>query len=286
VAVRPTPPYTRVVERYIEVHGGRLFVVDDGDGPPIVMIHAGIADHRAWDPMIPGLVAAGYRPIRYDTRSFGRSTTDDVEFSNRSDLIAILDGFRIGTAVLVGNSRGGHIAIDSAIEFPDRVAALVGVGAGLGGYEGQLTPAETALFDEMERLEQADPPDADAIADIDVRVWVDGPGQPADRVPTPIREAVRAMDRPLYDPDRVDGRPIVLAPPAVERLAELRCPVLAVAGALDVSDVTQTAYHLQANAPSARAVIMPDVAHMIGMEAPERLTALIVDFVRPLGAWG
>jgi pimeloyl-ACP methyl ester carboxylesterase len=94
------------------------------------------------------------------------------------------------------------------------------------------------------------------------------------------------MDRPLYDPERVAGRPIVLAPPAVERLADLRCPVLAVAGALDVSDVMQTAYHLQANAPNARAVILPDVAHMIGMEAPDRLTALIVDFVRPLGAWG
>ena len=274
------------MERFIEVPGGRLLVVDDGDGLPIVLLHAGIADHRAWDPMIPGLVAAGLRPIRYDSRGFGRSTTEDVEFSNRSDLMAILDAFLIGRAVVVGNSRGGQVAIDSAIEFPDRVAAIVGVGAGLGGYEGRVTPAEQALFDEMERLEEADPQDADTIAEIDVRVWVDGPGQPADRVPIAIREAVRAMDKPQYAPDRVTGRPIVLDPPASRRLAELRCPVLAVAGALDVSDVADTALHLQANAPNARAVILPDVAHMIGMEAPDALNALIVDFVRPLGAWG
>ena len=274
------------MERFIEVPGGRLFVVDDGDGRPIVLIHAGIADHRAWDPMIPGLVAAGYRPIRYDTRAFGRSPTEDVEFSNRSDLVAILDGFRIGRAVLVGNSRGGQIAFDSAIEFPDRVAAVVGVGAGLGGRLGETSPAETALFDEMERLEAANPPDADAIAEMDVRVWVDGPGQSPERVPMAIREAVRAMDKPQYAPDLVSGQPIVLDPPAAARLADLRCPVLAVAGALDVSNVVETAYHLQANAPNARAVILPDVAHMIGMEAPDRLNALIVDFLRPLEAWG
>ncbi len=273
------------MERFVEVPGGRLFVVDDGDGQPIVLVHAGIADHRAWDGMISGLVFAGYRAIRYDTRSFGRSSTDDVEFSNRSDLVAILDAFRIGRAVLVGNSRGGQIAFDTAIEFPDRVAAVVGVGAGLGGFEGTLTPLEIALFDEMEGLEQAEPQDADAITEMDVRVWVDGPGQPADRVPLPIREAVRAMDRPQYETGHVYGQPIVLTPPAAKRLDELRCPVLAIAGALDVSDVAETARHLAANAPNARAVILPDVAHLIGMEAPDQLNALIVDFVRPLGAW-
>jgi pimeloyl-ACP methyl ester carboxylesterase len=61
--------------------------------------------------------------------------------------------------------------------------------------------------------------------------------------------------------------------------------VLAVAGELDVSDIVQTARHLEAAAPNARAVIWPDVAHMIGMEAPERLNTLIVDFLAPLRPW-
>jgi pimeloyl-ACP methyl ester carboxylesterase len=115
---------------------------------------------------------------------------------------------------------------------------------------------------------------------------VDGPGQRPDRVGSGIREAVREMDRPLYEPGRVKGRPIVLTPPANDRLAELNCPVLAVAGALDVSDVAETALRLQAAAPAARAVIWPDVAHMIGMEAPDRLNALIIEFLEPLRPWG
>ncbi len=273
------------MERFVEVPGGRLFAVSDGAGPPIVLIHAAIVDHRAWDAMVPGLVGAGFRVVRYDYRGFGASTTDDVEFSNRADLLAVLDAFGVTRAVLVGNSRGGQIAFDSAIEYPDRVAAVIGVGAGLGGFEGEPTPAEQKLFDEGERLESAAEPDIEAIVDLDVRVWVDGPGGSSNRVDSTIREAVRAMDRPLYAPGLVRGRPIRLDPPANARLGDLRCPVLAVAGALDVSDVGQTARRLETAAPHARAVIWPDVAHMIGMEAPDRLNALIVDFLASLDPW-
>lgn len=273
------------MERFVEVPGGRLFAASDGAGSPIVLMHAAIVDHRAWDAMVPGLVDADFRVVRYDYRAFGASTTDDVEFSNRADLLAVLDAFGIARAALVGNSRGGQIAFDTAIESPERVIAVVGVGAGLGGFDGALTPEEQALFDEGERLESAAEPDVTAIVDLDVRVWVDGPGQPPDRVDREIRDAVRAMDRPLYEPGRIRGRPIRLDPPANDRLGEVRCPVLAVAGALDVSDVVQTARRLEAAAPNARAVILPDVAHLIGMEAPARLNALIVDFLTPLGPW-
>ena len=74
-------------------------------------------------------------------------------------------------------------------------------------------------------------------------------------------------------------------PPANDRLAELRCPILAVAGELDLPDVVATARHLEADAPNARALVWPDVAHMIGMEQPERLTAAIVEFLAPLERW-
>lgn len=274
-------------DQLIDVPGGRLHLVDEGDpaDPPIVLIHAGIADLRAWDDFAPLLVAGGYRVARYDMRGHGRTVTDDIEFSNRADVLAVLDHLGARQAALVGNSSGGQIAIDTAIEFPDRVVAIVGVGAGLGGFEGELTAAEEAMFERMEVLESSDPPDAVAIADMDVRIWVDGPGQPDDRLSARIREAVRGMDEPLYASGTVSGQPIRLAPAAADRLDELRCPVLAVAGALDVSEVAQTARHLEAHGPNATAVIWPDVAHMIGMEVPERLAAAIIEFLEPLPRW-
>ena len=269
---------------HVDVPGGRLLVVDEGAGPPIVLIHAGIADHRAWDALVPPLLSAGYRVVRYDTRGFGESTTDDVEFSHRADVIAVMDALGIGRAALVGNSRGGMIAFDTAVESPERVVAVVGVGAGLGGFDGGMTPGEQAIADEHVRIDSADPFDAAALTAFEVGIWVDGPGQPVGRAPAAVRDAVYAMNLPLNEapPPR---REVGLDPPASERLAELHCPVLAVAGTLDFSEVVQTARHLETEAPNARAVIWPDVAHMIGMEVPDRLADAIVEFLAPLDRW-
>ena len=267
----------------LEVPGGRLHVIDEGPGPPIVLLHAGIADTRSWDDMVPLLNAAGYRTIRYDQRGAGQATTDDVEFSRISDLLAVLDAKGIDRAVLVGNSMGGA----ARLRHRDP-----GARSGRGHRRRRRRSRrvrrrehaqELALFKQMEELESADPVDPAAVADIDVRVWVDGPGQPPTRVPAAIRDLVAQMD--LLDPSRPSGKPIRLAPPASERIAELRCPILAVAGELDVSEVAVTARHLEANAPNARALVWPDVAHMIGMEQPARLTDAIVEFLAPLERW-
>jgi pimeloyl-ACP methyl ester carboxylesterase len=276
-----------VIETTVQAPGARLFVMDEGVGsdPPIVLLHAGIADLRSWDALVPLLTAAGYRVIRYDTRGAGRTVSEPVPFSRVDDLFAVMDGLGIGRAPLVGNSMGGSTAFDAAISRPDRIVAVVAVAAGLGGFDGGSTPLEDELFAEMDRRDSAVPPDPEAIADIDIRVWVDGPGQPADRVPAWIRDLVRDMDTVGYGPGHETGDVIRLDPPAAERLSELRCPVLAVAGSLDVSEVAATARHLAANAPDARAVVWDDVAHMIGMEQPDRLVASIVDFLAPLARW-
>jgi pimeloyl-ACP methyl ester carboxylesterase len=272
-----------MVERHVEVPGGRLHVVEEGSGPPIVLLHAGIVDATSWDPLVPHLVAAGYRAIAFDRRGSGGSVTEDVAFSNRDDVRAVMDSLGVARACLVGNSVGGQIALDVAVETPERVVALVAVGSSVGGLELPATPEEESAFAEMERLEASG--DADAIADFDVRLWVDGPGQPPTRVPAEIREAVRAMTRRDADPTRPRGRPIPLAPPAAQRLDALTMPVLAVAGALDVSDVPATARFLEDAAPRARAVVVPDAAHLIGLEAPGLLARLIIEHVAPLEPW-
>ena len=273
------------MERLIDVPGGRLYAESDGTGSPVVLIHAAIVDLRAWDRVVPGLVAAGYRVIRYDMRGFGRSTTGDVEYSDRADLLAVLDAFGVARAAVVGNSRGGHIAFDTAIESADRVVAVIGLGSGPGGFEGGATPVELALFAEGEAIELTTPRDPDAIADLMVRIWADGPGQPPTRIPSALRELIRQMARPLFVPGHVAGKRLELVPPANDRLGDLRCPVLAVAGALDLSHIVQAVRRLEEAAPNARAVVWPDVAHMIGMEQPERLVALIDEFLAPLRPW-
>jgi len=270
--------------RHVRVPGSSLLVVDEGSGPPIILLHAGIADHRAWDALIPLLAAAGYRVVAYDARGFGASPTDDVEYSPRADLRAVMDALGIGRAALVGNSRGGMLAYDAAVEMPERVAAIVGIGAGLAGFDGGTTPEETAVEAEYERVDAAGDPVA--LTAFETGIWADGPLQPAGRVAGSVRDLVYEMNLPLNQPGHVAGMAIALEPPARDRLADLRCPVLAVAGLLDFSSVAATARHIEAEAPDAHAVIWPDVAHMIGMEVPDRLAEAIVEFLAPLPRWG
>ena len=269
--------------RLIPVPGGHLNVIIDGDGPPIVLIHAGIADLRAWDDLVPFLVAAGHRVIRYDCRGYGSSVTDDVAYSNREDLRAVLDATGVGRAVLVGNSRGAMIALDTILESPERAAGFVWVGGGIGGFEGETSADELAMFEAADAAETAG--DVETQLDLEVRIWVDGVGQPTTRVPARIREAVREMNRPLLDPARIAGTPIPLGSPANDHLGEIEVPVLAVVGALDVTDTRAAAVRLETSVRGARRVVIPDVAHMVGMEVPRQLADLIIEFVRPLGDW-
>ena len=269
----------------VDVLHGRLHVVDDGAGPPVVLLHAGIADLRSWDALAALLVSAGLRTIRYDARGYGGSTTDDVDYSNVDDLLAVLDACGITSALLVGNSRGGYVAVEAALENPGRVVGVVAVASGLSGLDLPLTPEEDALFAEMEALEGAETQDVEAIAELDLRLWVDGPGQPADRVGDQVREHVREVDRYLYEPGRTRGRWRGPEIDAASRLGSLDVPVIAVAGELDVSDVVPTARFIAEHAPRGRAVVWPDVAHLIGMERPGRLADVVLSLADQIGTW-
>lgn len=127
--------------------------------------------------------------------------------------------------------------------------------------------------------------DVETQLDLETRIWVDGVGQPTTRVPARIRDALRDMNRPLLDPARIAGTPIPLGSPANDRLDEITIPVLAVVGALDVQNTRDSAMRLETAVRGARRVVIPDVAHMIGMEAPDQLAELIIEFVGPLGDW-
>ncbi len=180
-----------MVERFIDVPGGRLEVHDFGEGPPIVLLHANIVDAWAWEPLTPILLAAGYRVVAFDRRGFGGSTTQDVEFSNRADTVAVLDALGFERAVLVGNSAGGQIALDTAVEAPERVAAVVAIGSSVPNY----FPGSDAARRQPSRpswKRSMRPAIADAIAEADVRAWVDGPAsRPTECRPTSVSWCAR-----------------------------------------------------------------------------------------------
>ena len=271
---------------WIDVPGGRLAAEDEGSGPPILLVHSAIVNRRAWDPVVPLLVAAGYRVIRHDMRGFGESTTEDVEYGPHEDIVAVLDHFGVGRAAIVGNSMGASFSLEALLESPERFVAFVWVGGGISGFDKEQAPHEAELFKAEGDAEEAG--DMDLAAEIDTRIWVDGWAddvvQPSTRVDPEVRAAIKAMDRPLLNPGRVFG--IFRRPePSLARLGDVAAPTLAVIGELDTTGTRAAAELLAERVPGARIARLPDVAHIIGMEAPDRLAALIVEHLAPLPRW-
>jgi 3-oxoadipate enol-lactonase len=272
---------------WIDVPGGRLAAESVGDGPPVLFVHSAIVNRRSWDPVVPLVVDQGYRAITYDMRGFGESPTEEVDFVAHEDILAVLDHFDVRQAAIVGNSMGAIFAQEAVLAASDRFVAYVWVAGGVGGWDKEPSAAEAELFQAEEDAEEAGKPDL--AAELDTRIWVDGWAdgliQPSTRVDPAVRDAIKAMDRELLEPGRPFGKRQRPDPPAAGRLGTIAVPTLVVIGELDTSGTRAAADKVAADVPGARLVRLPDVAHIIGMEAPDRLASLIVEHLAPLPRW-
>ena len=104
------------------INGTRIHYERSGTGFPLLLIHAGIADSRMWEPQALAL-ANDFDMIRPDMRGFGDSDLPPGPYSTRADLIGLLDQLGVDRAHIVGCSMGGTVAVDLALEYPaDRIA--------------------------------------------------------------------------------------------------------------------------------------------------------------------
>ncbi|TCC45620.1 alpha/beta hydrolase [Kribbella capetownensis] len=261
---------------HVPVPGGALYFERTGHGPPIVFVHAGIADLTMWEQQVAEF-ATDHTVVCFDSRGFGRSRTDAVEFSPVDDLRAVLDHLQIGRTVVVGCSRGGQHSLDFTVEEPDRVAGLVWVCGGVSGSSHEAPQAQTAVFDRIEALWQAK--EWDALVDLKTHLWTDGPLQPEGRAPEAVRDHVRRMIHAIETRSEEEPQVLPLSPPAAGRLQDITCPVLVVIGALDTTGTQASADLLTVGVNGAERVDFPDAAHVPSMEHPERFNTAVRDFL-------
>lgn len=268
---------------FIDVEGGRLYFEAEGDGSPVIMIHAGVAHLRMWDAQVAAW-RDRHRVIRYDARGFGRTLTEDVPYSNRADLAAVMDHVGVDDAHIVAISRGAMIALDFAVEQPDRVKSLVWVAGGVRGFQADDDPRLQQLWPEMERLEEQQ--EWERLVELETRVWTDGPGQPPDRVDPDIRQKMVKWNLENYRAEQPAEQAIQPDVPAAQLLDRLTMPTLFVWGTFDEQPVGVAGQKLAAEVKGARSHVFEGVAHMVNLERPDEFNRLVGDFLDEVDAAG
>ena len=111
-----------------------LYYEDEGSGSPVLLIHGHTLDRRLWDPVVPFLLDAGLRVLRFDLRGHGRSSRPDFGYHpshHAADMAAVLDTAGVDPAVGVGHSIGGAVLLEAAVTMPQR---LTGPRPGVAGH--------------------------------------------------------------------------------------------------------------------------------------------------------
>jgi pimeloyl-ACP methyl ester carboxylesterase len=253
----------------------RLYYEDEGSGPPVLLIHGHTLDRRLWDPLVPSLLAAGLRVLRMDLRGHGLSSRPDFGYHSShhaADVAAVLDAAAVGRVVGVGHSIGGAVALEVAVTMPQRLTAMVLVSPVMPDRN-----FEPAFMDNLREV-------ARTIRSEGVPAAMAGPWNSSPlfehsyRRPE-IRQAAAAITRDFpgadylaTQRDRVERSWIV-----PDRLGEISLPTVVAVGEMEMPGFRGYAEEAATRIPGARLEVFADCGHLLPLEAPERVAAIIID---------
>lgn len=252
------------------VNGVTMRYRDEGQGAPILLIHAFPLSSAMWEDQIDAL-ATRFRVIAPDLRGFGATARGSGITSldqAAGDLAALLDHLNLKTVTVVGLSMGGYIAFALLRRHPANVARLVlaDTRAGADSPEAQHAREQNAQLAEHEGAaavaEQMLPKLLSAQADAAVRDEVRKIAAANDRAG--VAAALRAMAaRPDSTPD----------------LATITVPTLIIVGAEDVLTPPAEARAMHAAIANSQLLEIPQAGHLANLEAPDAFSTAIEEFV-------
>jgi haloalkane dehalogenase len=269
---------------YREVDGLRLAHLDEGDGPPVVLLHGEPTWSFLWRRVIPPLRDAGFRCIAPDLAGFGRSDKPAdlgwYSYDRHTALAAtLLDDLDLRDATFVVHDWGGPIGLRIAVEQPDRVARLVAMDTGLWTGRQKMSDAWWAFRDFVERTEDlpvgmlvrrachADPGD-------DVAAAYEAPFPSAD-----TKAGARAF--PLLIPHEPDAPGAAEGRATLDALREDARPMLVLWADSDpVLPVKTGERFAEAIGHGGIDEVIPAAGHFLQEDQGERIGATIADWLR------
>jgi 3-oxoadipate enol-lactonase len=223
----------------------------------VILLHSALGDSRLWKRQVP-VLEAHFEVVAPDLPGWGSTPMPTEPFS----LVDYVAGFLPGA--LVGNSFGGAVALRTALAHQDRVDRLVLIGAGLPTWDWTeemrgYFAAEGAAIDAG---------DLDAATEVSLQFWV-APEH---------HDEVRPQQRLALELQTAHEEPDVIWPELTE-LSSLEVPTLVIVGEDDKGDFGAIAQHLAEGIPDADLAIVPGAGHLVGIDQPEELNALLLEFL-------
>ena len=224
--------------------GARLFALERGHGPALILLHGGLADHRACAPLAEPL-ADRFRLITPDLRASGRSHHHGPLSWDllADDIAALARHLDLARAAVGGVSFGTGVAVRAALRHPSLVSALLLIHPVYAGADRGLTPAQSDAMRTIDAAARRAPTEGtDALLPL------------LDTLPPAIRERARTVVSSL-DPRSVAALSRFMssgAQPfaAAADLEAITCPTLLIPG-IDPQHPAWLADLLAAHLPNA-----------------------------------
>jgi pimeloyl-ACP methyl ester carboxylesterase len=283
-----------VEHRYAEVNGVRLHYVEAGPpgGPLLVLLHGWPEFWYCWRHQIPALSRAGFRVIAPDLRGFGLSAKPERVASYRmsevsADVVALIASLGGRAAALVGHDWGGVVAWHTAMKHPEVMEKLVILNcphprrflAALRSAR-QIRKSWYMFFFQLPVVAER----GIARKDFAVirRAFRTQPVRPLAYTDADIDRIVEALKQPGALTGGLNYYRAAFRRPPIERsrggFRPVPCRVLVIWGDRDVALGRELAEPDPKWVPNARVEHL-DASHWVPSDAPERVNALITDFV-------
>jgi pimeloyl-ACP methyl ester carboxylesterase len=260
----------------VNVNGVLLAYTDQGEGTPVVFLHAYPLGRAMWEPQVRALSPV-CRVIAPDLRGHGESdaplwlTTMDTFIE---DVRGLLDRLSIREAVLAGLSMGGYIAFGFYRKYRDRVKGLI-----LADTRAQADTPE-ARRSRFEAAQSAYQKGAGVIADLMIPKLF-GPAAYAGR--PELVEMVRRMILTTPVSGIVcDLMALSERPDSVPLLLEIGCPTLIIVGEQDGLTPPDVARFMAERIPGAGLEVIPGSGHLPNLENPEAFNRAVRRFIESL----
>ena len=256
----------------VEIDGLTIAYERRGEGPPLLLVHGGLIDHREWEAQLDGLSDA-FDVVAWDAPGCGASSDPPESFrmGDYADVLAaFVERLELERPSVLGLSWGSTLALELYRRRPDLPSSLV-LTAAYAGWAGSLSPDEvdrrlSGLLEEIER-----PPGE----------WVRGflPTLLTERATDEMRERLVAI---MSDSRRSGMRPMLFAMAEAdlrEVLPTIAVPTLLLYGELDVRSPLEVAEEMHRAIPGSTLVRLPGVGHQSNVEAPDRFNDAVREFL-------